>query len=828
MTLFLPATIPARDMNGTVLGNAVWNFYHKQTLTPADVVGAGSTVTSDGSGDFAPITLETDITYRSVLKDASGKVLYDIGAVLDSYFAPAVKQAMDSNNRVLSGAKWSFFTAGTTTRQKVYSDDSFSNTLGYVVTANGAGVFQNIYLNDAVTYKAVLQDSSGTVLATLDPVSTNTMATYLDPSALITVSPSADFNGTAGTGFGAPYGEVPTDPTRTTAKPAMRLLVPDRQTLTDTLLVGVYAGANNAGSLYDNMGLEKVIFHYEGSTAEALAPSFRTFDDANGNPVTYWGWWCQLEHNGTNGTANFYVEAVPADTSMQSRVLGPYVFLPSATMYDYSVTVAATGAIVAGVSYQTVKAALDYLYSVTAHHPRITITEAGTYALDTVTTPWSGANGRCRIDATAAVVFAKPNEASKGQFRPRYSNLWFHGSNITFDAKWVSEVRLDEAIGPWLDGVNFINSAGRAALWDKGQRPVSYFIRGSAWFTECIISGLLNPCLSGGFTLLARGCTLTSVASDVFSQNACVIGNTVNDANSFEWKTNLPAMTVQYTGAGATATTSLSGGNDDATRTFTCKVDGVSVGAITLQNTVTTDPYFDVSDVVTWINTLTDWTATLLDDTRRATALAKDGSTFGWTDYDAKTAPQTLIAKFDLHGDWYQVQSALENVVIADNVGTDLETQDIFFTGQVLKDFLVVNNVWHNGLVYDYVSQFSAAQGHVVLAHNTWANQVVWHRTLSGVYNPDTYCLFANNTFSYWSAFSSDTDLVTTNNHQQTGTGYGTNVSVGGTEATLFADSAGGDFTPVGALLANLKTPVVKYDQAQALRGTTAPAGALA
>jgi len=101
MALFLPATIPARDINGTVLGNAVWNFYHKQTLTPADT-DLGDTVVADSNGSFAPITLETNVTYRAVLKDENGKVLYDIGAVLDNYFSAGVKRALDNNNRVLS------------------------------------------------------------------------------------------------------------------------------------------------------------------------------------------------------------------------------------------------------------------------------------------------------------------------------------------------------------------------------------------------------------------------------------------------------------------------------------------------------------------------------------------------------------------------------------------------------------------------------------------------------------------------------------------------------------------------------------------------------
>lgn len=647
------------------------------------------------------------------------------------------------------------------------------------------------------------------------------------------IAPSAGWNGTAGSGFGGLYGAVPTDPTRTTAKPACRLLVPDRQAFTDRVMVGVYAGANDGGSLLDTMGLTSVTFHYEGSTKVVTRPTFQWITDANGTVRQYFGFWCLLEHNGTNGTANLYVEAVPRDGTMQARVMGPYVFLPRAVQHDYDLTVAATGAIVAGVSYRTVKAALEYLASVSAQHPRITITEAGTYALDLIAIPYSGGAGRCTIRASAAVTFGKPDEASKGQFRPRYSALHFQGDNITFDARYVSDVRLDEAIGPWLDGVNLTNSGGRYSLWNKGKRPNGFFIRGAAWFTECSFTNLLNACLCNE-SAHVRGCILNTVADDIFSNAALVIGSTVDDANSIEWKTNLPAMTVHYTGAGTTATTSLTGGNDDASRTFTCKVNGASVGSIVLQNTNPAGAYYDIADVVDWINTTLGalgWTATLLDDTRRATALAKASATFGWSDYDCKTAVQTLIAKFDLHGDWYQTAAALENVVLADNYSINLETQDIFFTAYGCKDFLVVNNVWHDGDLYGYSSQLSAAHSHVVFVHNTWASQGLRHRldTDLGIYNPDAYCLFANNTVPALVTATSDADPVAVGNHYQDGaTAYGTSATVGGTEATLFADAAAGDFTPAGALASNLKTTRMKYDRAAVARGSTAPAGALA
>ena len=142
-----------------------------------------------------------------------------------------------------------------------------------------------------------------------------------NPQPPASVEPSAGWNGTAATGFGGAYGAVPTDPTRTTAKPALRLLVPPGQFFTDTLVVGVAAAANNDGSMANN-GLSGVTFHFEGNTAVVSEPTLRTFADANGNNVTYLGQWVTLKKpTGTSGEAQLYVTATPADARIMASML---------------------------------------------------------------------------------------------------------------------------------------------------------------------------------------------------------------------------------------------------------------------------------------------------------------------------------------------------------------------------------------------------------------------------------------------------------------------------------------------------------------------------
>ena len=246
-----------------------------------------------------------------------------------------------------------------------------------------------------------------------------------------TLTPSGRWNGTAGSGFaGAP----PIDPVRTTAKPACRLLVPPNQYFTDELVIGVWAGANNQGSMLDDLGLERVVAHCEGTSFVIEAPSFYLFEDANGNQVRYFGWWAVLQHPGAHGHAHVYFEAVPKDPTMQSRVIGPYQFSPQPSLHDFTIEVAATPAQISGARYKSVAAALNYLTAMAAQNPLITITESFTGDLGSANL-YAGGRGYTTITATAPVVFKKPAllPGAASLFRPGVDGLWFRGPNITFD-----------------------------------------------------------------------------------------------------------------------------------------------------------------------------------------------------------------------------------------------------------------------------------------------------------------------------------------------------------------------------------------------------------
>jgi hypothetical protein len=646
------------------------------------------------------------------------------------------------------------------------------------------------------------------------------------------ISPSAGWNGTAGTGFGGAYGAVPVDPTRTTAKPVCRLIQPPNQYFTDELLIGVSAGANYQGSLANNMGLERVVVHFEGSTVDIDRPSWRDVECADGTTRSYFAWWVVLKRQSTNGHGQVLFEAVPKDATMQRRVIGPYQFSPQATLHDHQLEIAATPAEVAGVRYKTIAAALNYLRTNAKHNPLITITEAGTYDLTAAAGTYIG-QGNTTITATAPVTISRQGvlPIATRYFRPLYGGLHFKGANITLDFTNAIEFYSETIYAgrTWFDGINIVNSGPFYLLENGGEvRNLSWLARNQPWFTECNISDLPSVGIEAS---LFRGNTVERGYRDVVNGCPCVLGNTITGWDSSDYREEIPAFSVTYTGGEATATIALTGANAATSRTMTVKR-----GATTSSIVITPSAYQRVTDVVDWLNTLTDVTATLLDDTRQSSYLGLvggAGAAFG--DTNIKGVTLTPVTMIDIHPDFAQ-SSNFENLIIADNVVTDCAFQTIFFTGNPCKDGLVLNNTVHNRILANvYTSQLNNAHSHVVIAHNTFGNQDMLLRTDTGgaqKYNPDAYCLFANNVFpaASWNGGTPDTDMSICDNHLMGGTitGNATGTTTGGTMASLLVDAAAGDFTPQGDLLANLKTARAKWRPNKRLRAAAEPAGAVA
>ncbi|MBF9150004.1 hypothetical protein [Novosphingobium jiangmenense] len=587
-------------------------------------------------------------------------------------------------------------------------------------------------------------------------------------AAPVVVAPGQRWNGIAGSG----YAEPPQDPARITAKPALRLLVPPHQVYTDSLIIGVMAGANDRGDCLTNLGLKAVEAHCEGAVAVIAAPTLRRYIDVNGREQTAFGWWADLRNDGRQraeslqGGVDIYFKAIPRDPSMQARVIGPYRFHPRRTLYDVELTVAPSRKAIPGSRYASLRDAADYIRKGGYQFAHITLVERGVHE-------WAALDATCHtlgytvVDASVAATIGRASLPS-GQrgfdgaslVRPRLEPICFRGGNLTLDLRNVFQIYHERPDNRqhWLDGCVLTNSdpAGRGALWRKSVRPVAQVVRDWPYFTEVSASRVLNAMVQSS---LARCCVLQQGGWDVFTESLCVYGNRVDDWDSSEdWTLYRPAFTASYRGAGR-ATLECSGLNMARKRVFTARIDGSPVGTFVTGNgddTFGAGEAYNFAGVVAWLNGLAGWSARLIDDRYLAASCQAEGTIGPWGPVAVGSAPLSVCSYFDIHSDFYQKNDTgvlKENVVIMDNVGTDLVTQDLFFKGSGgCADFFAVNNRFANkdrsGRSNNHrhiASQLTNGQSHVVVAYNVLVRQSIVIRGDLGSTELDDYCLIANN-----------------------------------------------------------------------------------
>jgi hypothetical protein len=649
------------------------------------------------------------------------------------------------------------------------------------------------------------------------------------------LSPSDDWNGIAGSGFA----NLPVNPLRTTAKPACRLLVPDFQSFTSTLDVGVQAWALDGNTLIG--GVDRVRFHYEGRSVDVVQPRWHSLETAVGSR-RYFGYWVRLRApRVTRGQAHLYIEVIPADATMQSRVCGPFVFNPVSQRYLHAIEVAASPPELPGKRYRTLQAAFQFLTNLGTATTRpansiITITEPGFYEAVVATGLGFTQNprGRIYVEATEPVMigFSSFTSDDANRVQPRHP-CWFRGQNITIDMKNISHFIHDNqggsgGSGHVFDGCNFIVSgAGRAELWRAGARPVPG-ITGNlmpAWFLECTVKDVTTPFINAQ---CVRGGSTTHGYGDVCTNSRCVVDHVTHDWDSFaDFAVHVPALSI----TGPTgATFSISGGSDASSRTLTARVNGTLVGTFTvgrtqalfdLANSAAYNPIaagqgYYIADVAAWLNSLPGWNASVIDNTRRAAALSRQGTKGQAFSNLAIGSGLTLTTFFDAHDDWYQINDAgPDNVILFGNRGTRLSTQNFMLNGvNGTRDFIAIGNAFMNlvdGETSIRLSQLSAAHSHVVIAHNSMPAQGMrLNSNLSFI--ADSYCLIANNAFRSlgWGGAPAVRPAFA-NNAIDAGAeapGENTGTIIGGDYASKFVNAIIGDFSPAGVLLDNPRSPV--------------------
>lgn len=662
--------------------------------------------------------------------------------------------------------------------------------------------------------------------------------------------PGGNWSGEPGSGFSV----VPTDPLRVTAKPALRLITVPSQRYSNRTLVGAIAFANDGGTLIG--GIDRVRFQFEGRSVDVVEPTWHRIPDANGIERSYFGYWVNLRKAGpASGEALLYVEAIPADATMQNRVIGPFSYFPAATAHDLELEIAATPDEVAGERYKTLQAALLYCRQVSAQAPLVTFTESTFSTTYSATHPRTdGFPGWATITHApgVTVTFGKPAfETDNPSWRTYMNRLHFKGSGLVFDFRNVSFWRIEETYTYWLDGVRVINSdpAGVQALWAKGPRPTGFLFDINCYYTEVHAEwswNLFQVCQ------LSRGNLVEQALNDLhFSPRGPVVFNRVINGNNTAWwnQRDTPAMTLTYntaTGNGSAATVSRSGGVN-ANTTWTFRVDGATVGTFTLldQWTEYLGTQYNVSDLVNYVNgTLAGidpgFSAVLLDDTRKGAWLGlKDlnGKSFGQQNIADTTL--NLFCEFDLHADFVQLgdSGTFESTIVAFNEVRAWGGQIIWLGGNSLErtinDAAIVGNLFRGGASGWRSHVKERTLSHVVICHNTWVDQVFSMASDTAIWE-GKYSLIANNTAPGMQGTAGT--VTVKNNHVEVAgdrAGSGSTISgsvndtVGGTGATNFIDAVGGDFRPAGELLANQKAPVWSWPT-QGLEQTAAsPAGAV-
>lgn len=663
--------------------------------------------------------------------------------------------------------------------------------------------------------------------------------------ALPFLSPAEAWTGTAASGFAT----IPTDPARTTAKPALRLIVPPFQHFTDTLAVGVIAAANDGGSLANNFGIASIAFHYEGNVVQVVEPSWATIPTERG-PRTYFGWWVRLRKPPSkSGNAQLYVEATARNATFQKRVIGPFLFSPVNQKYDLAVAVSPSLPEVAGQRYQTILAAANHARSVGAHNPLVTIVEGGLYEIPPSAPAPDRFDRTGYLNITAAVPGVRIGKATPyttdaaailGNMRFK---LHLFGPNLSIDYNEVTYIN-GSGQSHWIDGITLTSSHpdGKDKMWRGMPTPNNnQLVGGTPYFTECDFIDVTTPCVNSA---LVRGCFGDDLSQDLVSDARCVVHNTFQNHENIFWNTDIPAFTVQYTGPEATATISRS---QSTQRIYTVTIGATSYTFDVGQSSEDYANYapnggykgtsgvggYWFADVVQWLNTLPGISASLLisPDRYAGTSCLAGQKGLPFTNLDIKTAPRSFVSLTDKHGDFYQHQAGeIENVVVAFNRVTNVEAQLIFLgpyptplAGQ--RDMFFFCNAmsvappsqYHDPAVVlsQWGARPDAVASHVCILHNTFANQG-WRIEAVPGFLFDQHCMIKNNVMRGFSLnLGKPANLVIDGVHMHAGQPGGqgiTNSHTGGNETNLFANFQTGDFAPAGDLLLRGFRPAVPFD----------------
>lgn len=637
------------------------------------------------------------------------------------------------------------------------------------------------------------------------------------------IQPNATYDGTPGSGS-AP----PTDPVRVHAKAICRIFTASKQRVTGTFTLKIAARAFG--------GIDKVRLSGDCVTTDIAAMDLRTTVDVNGASWPEVFYWADFDipafvaAGGTEGTraANIYVEVFPTASSIvQRRVMGPFVFYPEATATDGTYNIGS------GQTYATLKLAVAAAKAATKKAPEFVFHTTANYEAENETV-YTGGKGfavlRSVPGVTATILRASamtPGSPSSWPWTLGWDGVEFRGSGIVLDFRNFTRIVFD-TLPALFNGCTYTNSIGSAQslYFNKGPQIGTGPTTASYWQYVTFSHG--PPPTQGQLYVL--GHRATDTYADIYSHTPAQYGNHDTDSTAVSLRTQIPSMTVRYSGSGA-GTIAKTGGNGGGSLVLD---DGNHSGApltISLgdENTVAVE----ASAVVSTINARSGWNATLLDTTRAARFLIGSGfgDANGFPATDAKTATLTLVTMVDIHADYFQTYGGMENVIMWNTIfdGDSDVSSVLMLDGRDTggnHDMSFLNAAWFP-VQSGGMTVGGAGDQHILFEH---ISTNCFFGPAGGV--PDTTTSISTNCLV--GGFGNAAPVIpspvieyvvycTPNGASDpTGSNYSHLTSLGvvppHTANEVMSDVATGDFSPIGALLSNLAPAVFPWDSRGVLR----------
>lgn len=653
-----------------------------------------------------------------------------------------------------------------------------------------------------------------------------------------------------------------TDPARVHAKPAAKWLQPGEFRLWQDMVIGVDCGAKG--------GIQKVTFFGDCATTVVTTPSLYTDTDKRGLTRVRYGYWIRLKASqytaaSTNGTARIFAKITANDATMEETWIGNNTlsgigvydwkmqFYPRTTESDFDKTIGVGG------DYSTIDAFFNAARTATAECPKGTIITSGNYDATDGTAGSTGtanAKGCARlVTAPGIVATIKRTSTYDGTnlestyWRPGWPSIRFEGL-ITLDLNNLSGVRLvganDVAPIPYvvIDGAKLTcSNVNWATYWNAGVKVAfsgrddnnNSSVGYARHFIDCIAEYQNSPF---GFSGCVSGVKGRNLLNDPFDHGCMAVNTYFLDCQSYTLagattpggaKNGVAALTLAYTGAGTATidipqngpTAGITGG-DVTSGTLVLKVNGSAVATITLGYNPTIGN-MDMMALAATINAVSGWSMTVIANVPGGRYLQTQSG------LSITSTPTTLKTIVDIHTEFFHgFGTTVKNIIHRGNItrGDMGYSSGIWYEETAVADAWVVNNSWWA------INQGGGSGAQSNGFHVNLLNNLI-ESGMNFASGHDAYSQFTQNVVAYWETAVTG---LHTNNALEGGSvtispspDANGNISLGvwnsgtGQSATYtgcYPNRLTGDFTPAGALTANLRASIEPYDANYNVRAT--------